>query len=144
MQARTALHHGRIIIGVAFSVEESAIGTTITTIRTTNKSNITSSLVAESANSPVPFVEKVVATTVQWRFLPLVPIGITDSSTTSAFAKAQSVDPAGRLDKITRRQTMNQNHLGIVWIPTTSSRSASHKPRSGFCRSAGVLAKNAQ
>jgi hypothetical protein len=114
---------------VAFSVKESTIGTT--TINTSNNEQIQPSVLACChANQRAISIRR--KSRRRRRFvaisLPLVTNAIADSSTTSAFAKAQSVSPAGRLDKDTRRHTMNQNQLGIVWIPTTSSRSASHKP----------------
>jgi hypothetical protein len=48
-----------IIIGVAVSIEESAIGTTITT--TSNNEQFQPSIVAMQANAPVSFIKKVVA-----------------------------------------------------------------------------------
>jgi hypothetical protein len=132
------------IVVVAFWVKESAVGTTI--ITTSNNEQIHPSILACChASQHASFLcrksrrRRLVAIS-----LPFVPMAPTDSSTTSAFAKATSAAPAGRLDKNTRSLSMNQNQLGIVWIQTMSSNSASHKPPSGLCRSAGILARVAQ
>jgi hypothetical protein len=60
--------------------------------------------------------------------LPFVPIATTDSLTTSAFAKVQSAAPADRLDTKYATPFDEPELFGHLWIPTTSSRSASHKP----------------
>jgi hypothetical protein len=115
-----------IIVGVAVSIEESAIGTTITITSNNEQFNHPSSLVAMPRANFLRRKSRrrrLVAIS-----LTFVPIATTDSLTTSALAKPQSAAPADRLDEKYATSYDKPKLTGNLWIPTTSLRSASHKP----------------